>query len=72
MLEEQKQLELEERSRRVRFEDEDGWHTGEWEEFDGSWKSMINAKGGYRDLVVSFRRYEASYESEGKGNTREG
>lgn len=63
MLEQQKQLE-EERSRRVRWEDEQGWHTGEWEDLDGSWKSMINAKGGFKDLVVCVRRYEASYVKE--------
>lgn len=34
------------------------WHTGEWMDLDGAWKSMINAKCGGRDLVVSVKREE--------------
>ncbi|CAF9935325.1 MAG: hypothetical protein HETSPECPRED_009745 [Heterodermia speciosa] len=69
MLEQQKQMEEDEQSRRVRWEDEEGWHTGDWEDLDGSWKSMINAKGGFKDLVVCVRRYEVSYVIEEQENT---
>ena len=69
MLEEQKQLEME-HGLKVRWEDECGWHTGEWEELDGSWKSMINGKEGFKDLVVCVRRYEVSYANEDLEDTQ--
>ena len=42
----------------TRQERMEGWHTGEWVDLDGTWKSMINAKSGGRDLVVSVKREE--------------
>ena len=42
----------------TRHERMEEWHTGEWVDLDGAWKSMINAKSGGRDLVVSVKRVE--------------